>query len=127
MICQEAHKLVHPYLDGELDLVRSLEIETHLHDCPKCAQAYHELRSLHSAVSATALRFELPAALRNRIRSALRDESGATNRPLRLSWRWMIPAVSFAVLVIITWGLIAVARQQAISWRRRSFPAMCAR
>ncbi len=26
MICQETHKLIHPYLDGELDLVRSLEM-----------------------------------------------------------------------------------------------------
>jgi len=115
LICQETHKLIHPYLDGELDLVRGLEIEAHLHDCQRCARAYHELRSLHSAISDTALRFELPAALRNRIRSALRDESGATNRPLRLSWRWMIPAVSFAVLVIITWGLIALLSRPSTS------------
>ena len=90
MICQEAHKLIYPYLDGELDLVRSLEIEAHLVDCQACAQAYNELRRLRSAVSDTALRFEPPAALRNRVRSALRDESpdesGATNRAPRLSW-----------------------------------------
>ena len=109
MICQEAHRLIHPYLDGELDLVRSLEIEAHLKDCQTCAQAYNELRSLHSAVSDTALRFEPRAALRKRIRSAVRDESasavrgesGTTNRSLRHSWRWMIPAVSAAVLVIV--------------------------
>jgi anti-sigma factor RsiW len=113
--CQEARKLIHPYLDGELDLVRSLEIEAHLKDCQACAQAYNELRSLHSAVSTNALRFEPPATLRNRIRSALRDESGATNRPLRLSWRWMIPAVSFAVLVIVAWSLVAVLSRPSTS------------
>ena len=115
MICQEAHRLIHPYLDGELDLVRSLEIETHLKDCQTCAQAYNELRSLHSAVSDTALRFEPPAALRNRVRSALRDESEVTNRSSRLSWRWMIPAVSFAVLVIIAWVLIALLSRPSTS------------
>ena len=119
MICEEAQKLIHPYLDGELDLVRSLEIEAHLKDCQTCAQAYNELRSLHSAVSESALRFEPSAALRNRVRSALRDESpdesGATNRPLRLSWRWMIPAVSFAALVIIAWGLIALLSRPSTS------------
>ena len=105
MICQEAQRLIHPYLDGELDLVRSLEIEAHLNDCQPCAQAYNELRSLHSAVSDTALRFEPPAALRNRVRSAVRDESEVTNRSSRLSWRWMIPVVSFAVLVIVALSL----------------------
>jgi len=64
LICQEAHRLIHPYLDGELDLVRSLEIEAHLNDCQTCAQAYHELRSLHSAVSDTAREFDLHFQLR---------------------------------------------------------------
>jgi anti-sigma factor RsiW len=108
LICQEAYRLIHPYLDRELDLVRSLEIEAHLNDCQTCAQAYNELRSLHSAVSDTALRFEPPAALRNRIRSAVRDESEVTKRSSRISWRWMMPALSFAVLVIIAWSLFAL-------------------
>jgi anti-sigma factor RsiW len=103
--CQEAHRLIHPYLDGELDLVRSLEIEAHLQDCQTCARGYNELRSLHSAVSDTALRFEPPAALRNRILEGVRSESEVTNRPLRLPWRWMIPAVSFAALLMVAWIL----------------------
>ena len=101
MICQEAHRLIHPYLDGELDLVRSLEVEAHLKDCQASAQTYNELRGLHSAVSDTALRFEPPAALRNRIRSAVRHEGETANRSSRVSWRWLIPAVSGAVLVIV--------------------------
>jgi anti-sigma factor RsiW len=119
LICQEAHKLIHPYLDGELDLVRSLEIEAHLKDCQTCAQTYNELRSLHSAISDTALRFEPPAALRNRVRAAVRDESpdesGATNRSLRISWRWMIPAVSSAVLVIVALSWLALLSRPSTS------------
>jgi anti-sigma factor RsiW len=119
LICQEAHRLIDPYLDGELDLVTSLEIEAHLKDCQTCSKAYNELLSLHSAVSNTALRFEAPAALRNRVRSAVRDESPneseATNRPLRLSWRWMIPAVSCTVLVIVALSLFALIRRPSTS------------
>jgi anti-sigma factor RsiW len=115
LICQEAHRLIHPYLDGELDLVRSLEIEAHLNDCETCAQAYNELRTFHSALSDSALRFEPPAALRNRIRSALRDESEVTDRSLRLSWRWMIPALSFAVLVIVAWAVFALLSRPSTS------------
>jgi anti-sigma factor RsiW len=114
LTCEEAHKLIHPYLDGELDLVRNLEIEAHLHDCQTCAHAYSELRSLHSAVSDTALRFEPPAALRNRIRGGVRDQSKVTKRS-RLSWRWMIPAVSFVVLVIVAWSLIALLSRPSTS------------
>jgi hypothetical protein len=63
---------------------------------------------LHSALSDTALWFEPPAALRNRIRAGVRDESEIKNRPLRHSWRWVIPAISFAVLVIVAWSLFAL-------------------
>jgi len=50
LICQEARKLIHPYLDSELDLVRSLELEAHLNDCQTCTQAHNELRSLKTPV-----------------------------------------------------------------------------
>jgi anti-sigma factor RsiW len=106
--------LIHPYLDGELDLVRNLEIEAHLNDCQPCAQAYNELRSLHSAVSDTALRFQPPAALRNRVRSAIRDESKVTNRSSRLSWRWIIPAMS-GVVVIVALSFLALQNRPSTS------------
>ena len=115
MNCQEAHRLIHPYLDGELDLVRSLEVEAHLKDCQTCAQGYNELRGLHSAVSDTALRFEPPAALRNRIRSVVRDESETANRSSRVYWRWLIPAVSGAVLLIVALSLIALLSRPSTS------------
>ena len=114
MTCQEAHKLIHPYLDGQLDLVRSLEIEAHLKDCQKCAQAYNELRILHSTVSDTALRFEPPAALRNRVLSAIRDQSKVANRPSPLSWRWIIPAMS-GVVVIVALSFLALQNRPSTS------------
>ena len=36
MNCQEITELLHGYLDQELDLVRSLEAEQHLKECPAC-------------------------------------------------------------------------------------------
>jgi anti-sigma factor RsiW len=115
LICQEAHKLIDPYLDGELDLVRSLEIEAHLKDCQTCAQTYDELRSLHSAVSDTALRYEPPAALRNRVRSVVRDEGELTNRSSRVTWRWLVPVASVAVLVIVALSLFALLSRPSTS------------
>ena len=38
MSCQEVQDLLHGYMDGELDLVRTLDIERHLQDCSVCAR-----------------------------------------------------------------------------------------
>ena len=51
MSCQQTHELIHGYLDGELDVVKSLEIEKHLAHCHACTQNYEALRSLQSSVS----------------------------------------------------------------------------
>jgi anti-sigma factor RsiW len=115
LICQAAQSLIHPYLDGELDLVRSLEIEAHLKDCQACARHHSELRSLHSAISNNALRFEPSAALRKRIGTAIRNEGDRTNNGSRRSWRWLIPAVSFPILAIVAVSLFALLTRPSTS------------
>jgi anti-sigma factor RsiW len=62
---------VHAYVDGELDLVRSLEVEEHLSGCVAREQA--SLRALRTAFSNGALYHEAPARLERRVRTALRD------------------------------------------------------
>ena len=48
--CQERRDLLHGYLDGELDLAATLEIERHLQSCQSCARAYGNQRILRSAI-----------------------------------------------------------------------------
>jgi anti-sigma factor RsiW len=115
LICQEVQTLIHPYLDGELDLVRSLEIEAHLKDCQTCARNLSELGSLRSVISNNALRFEPSAALRKRIGAAIRNEGDRTNVSSRRSWRWLIPAVSFPVLAIVVVSLFALLSRPSTS------------
>jgi anti-sigma factor RsiW len=38
--CPQAQNLIHAYLDGELDLVRQLEIEHHLQECSGCCEVH---------------------------------------------------------------------------------------
>ena len=45
MICQEAQELIHGYVDGELDLVRNLEMERHFQECAACSGAHERLRA----------------------------------------------------------------------------------
>ena len=75
MSCQESKEMLHAYLDGELDLARSLEIEKHLRECAACARAYDESRWLQTALKSDALRFSLPSGLERRVRSAVRSET----------------------------------------------------
>jgi anti-sigma factor RsiW len=103
MSCQDLQEMRDAYLDGELDLARSLEIEHHLTDCQACSRADDELRSLQTAMRGEALRYPLPAGLETRVRSAVRSESG-TATPL-FRWRWLIPSVSLAIVALIVVGV----------------------
>jgi anti-sigma factor RsiW len=73
MTCEEARLLVHAYVDGEVDVVKSLEIGSHLSGCAACAREEASLRTLHTALSNSALYHEAPAGLERRVRAALRD------------------------------------------------------
>lgn len=113
MSCHETRNLIHGYLDGELDLVKSLEIEEHLEDCDTCAQTYKGLRALQSSVGNDALRFDPPADLEGRLRSALNRESAPDPRPRVYRWRWLVAGVSLVVLLSVIWIVMANLTRQA--------------
>ena len=107
MSCQQTHELIHGYLDGELDLVKSIEIEKHLAQCDACTQNYELLRGLQSRVRDNTLRFEPPANLEKRLRSALRREQEPQSFVFR--WRWAVAAASLFAAVVIIWTVATLA------------------
>jgi len=72
MNCEEAIELIDGYLDGELDAITNQEIELHLRDCEKCAQAYESHAVLIRTVESSAPYYRAPAELRQSIQSSLR-------------------------------------------------------
>ena len=48
MNCDEVQSLLPAYLDGELDLVKSLEIERHLQGCAACSRLYQNQQALRT-------------------------------------------------------------------------------
>ncbi len=98
MNCREALDLVHGYIDGELDLVKSLEIEQHLGACPACKVQYDELRELASGIRAHALYHATPAALRARVAAALPRKTSAG------AWRWRGMAAALALCTVLGLG-----------------------
>jgi anti-sigma factor RsiW len=80
MTCRDLQHLLQPYSDGELDLVRRIEIEEHLTGCAACAEQDKRLRSLRAAVSSPSFYYRAPAALRARIHSSAPPVTGGRRR-----------------------------------------------
>ena len=99
MDCHEAQKLLHGYVDGELDLVTSLEVERHLQDCPACTAAQARLQTVRAALRGGALVFTPPAELEARIRSTVFKANAAAPVARRLPWPWLAAAASVALAV----------------------------
>jgi anti-sigma factor RsiW len=115
MRCQETQSLMHGYLDGELDLVRSLEIEEHLQQCQVCGNEYRRHRALQSAIRNSSLYHEAPAGLRDRVHSVLRATGKTGSRPAILVasrqqrwdwWKLIGVAASLALVAVAAWNLI---------------------
>jgi len=60
MSCDEAVVLLHAYVDNELDLVHSLEIEKHLENCQTCALAVKNHRMLSASIQGASLYYQTP-------------------------------------------------------------------
>ncbi len=101
----DARILVHAYLDGELDLTKSLELEGHIEGCAACAQEYRSLQALKSGIGDGSLYYEAPADLRRRVRAAVRRE-GQAAVPRRLP-PGSVPGIvaAVALLAILAWSL----------------------
>ena len=109
MDCQEAQKLLHAYVDGELDLVTSLEVERHVQECPACAAAQARLQSVRAALRGGALVFTPPPDLESRIRTTVLKSTPPVPWPRRFPWRWLAAAASVAFAVAAGWALLHVA------------------
>ena len=96
MTCPEPNDLLHAYLDGELDLAHTLDVERHLQGCPACSRVCSDLRELRTALQTGLPRFAAPAELRGRVRAALRQEA-----PRPGAWRWRMAALAASVVLLI--------------------------
>ncbi len=109
MNCQDVQKLLHGYVDDELDLTRSLEFEEHFQECPACAEVYAELESLRTTIRSQARYYTPPAALEARLRSALdaRSQGKSVFRSPRLTWL-AVAAASVVLLLIAGWAFLSL-------------------
>ena len=118
MSCKLTSRFVAGYLDGELDLSRTIEMETHLQSCGDCARELERQQALRAALQRSSLAYAAPAALRERIQSSVRSSAAATPperasagqsfailRPLQLL-RWAGAFAVLALCVVTAWQLL---------------------
>lgn len=106
MDCHEATALLQAYGDGELDPVRSAEMERHLLGCAACAARRDELSALRTRIRAEVPYHRAPAAVRARALAAL-DAAVSTNAPSRRPhgrWSWLTAgALAGCAATVLAW------------------------
>jgi anti-sigma factor RsiW len=105
--CDEIADLLHAFGDGELDLVRSLEVERHLQECPACAAALRGQQALRESLADPAFFHRAPAGLRGRVVARLRSAAKPPAARHAFPWRGAVAAAaSVALLALGAWGLL---------------------
>ena len=111
MSCKLTQRFVPGYLDGELDLSRTIEMETHLQTCGECARELEKQQALRAALQSSSLAYAAPEKLRERIQSSLRSSTPAEVPSRAGGWRalqfsrWAGAFAVLAVLAVTAWQL----------------------
>ena len=103
MECKETRTWLDGYLDGELDLARTVEIEQHIAGCPACSRARDSHRALQETLRSASLEYRCPDLLRANIEAAVLHETGRheTRRPRpRPDARHRSLAIAAAIVLI---------------------------
>jgi anti-sigma factor RsiW len=102
MNCAELNLLLHAYADGELDVMRSLEVEQHVKTCAACAAKLNSLKSLQTAFKESDLAYHAPASLRRSVRNLARPSREETASPaFNLQWLWKLFAVGAMTVAVL--------------------------
>jgi anti-sigma factor RsiW len=111
--CTEAQFLIESYVDGELDLVRNVEMEQHLGHCPICAPAHQDALELRSRIREDVSYFRASRDLQQRVRAIAQEKGTETSGSLVPRWAWSGAVAAVALLAVITTGLIRKAAESS--------------
>jgi anti-sigma factor RsiW len=110
MQCEATSKLLDAYLDGELDLVNSLEVEHHLQTCASCGVVHARRLALKSELAGVALYEPAPFAVQAKVRAELRRLQGGAKKPRSRNWRPLAVVGGIAAAILLTWVLAVRSR-----------------
>ena len=105
MTCEQVQELIHAHIDGELDLLRTVEVENHHGDCESCQSEFREQSQLRSLVRAEGHYFAAPDLLRKRVEKLVKP----TTRSKSKYWPSLgaAAALILALAGILLWTLLS--------------------
>lgn len=120
MSCQEARALLDAYIDGELDLIHSLEFEHHIEECASCRTLRDRYEELRQSLRTNSLYFQAPVALKEKVRASIHE---AREQPVKtpkakaisIGWRHSAVAAGLLLLVISTVAVVEMLRRPSPS------------
>ncbi|HXX86262.1 MAG TPA: zf-HC2 domain-containing protein [Casimicrobiaceae bacterium] len=117
MNCNEATPLVAAYADGEVDGLRAHSLRKHLAGCATCAAKHQAVLDLRAKLRAEVPYYPAPAALRDRVRSALTATDASAEAQRRSAgdrWRWLATgALGGCAATVLAW----VVGTAVVDWR----------
>lgn len=115
MNCEDAKNLIHAYADGELELLKSLELDQHLKSCSVCAQIFSNHHALCSALKGESLYLKPHRDLQSRIHSALR-KADKSERKLRnaIPWSWLNTGAALALVAVLAWTVVPLLSTRSV-------------
>jgi anti-sigma factor RsiW len=123
MNCTEGQHLLHAYIDAELDMANTLEVEEHLQKCPACLQTYNSYRALQTAIKTGSLYFQAPEELRKRIQSSVPKAQKISFISRTMSWRGLSAAAALLfILFFLIWGITRLWPSSPTSVAGNSLP-----
>jgi predicted anti-sigma-YlaC factor YlaD len=103
MNCSKAHKLISPYIDGELPGRDIKTLEDHIKVCPKCRAEFEENKELHN-LFADDDRFKAPYGFHTRVMANIR--SGKTRGISEIPVFARL-AEAFVIIMVIAFGVLS--------------------
>src|SRR3972149_7250693 len=86
--CSTIRTLIHPHLDGQLDVKESLRVQPHLQECAPCREVLLAEQAFQNFIRPVATPPPAPESVRQVVLEALSRE---TERRLRARRRWRGP------------------------------------
>src|SRR5215475_5270274 len=110
---EQIREMLHPYVDGELDLLTARETEQHLRNCADCCAVEQAVRALRETVANSQPAYRVPSRLRKNVRAALRREAKT-----RILSPWVVfatgAACAFIVLGAVLFQTTRVSRNNSL-------------
>ena len=104
MTCEQTHELINPYVDGELDVLRHVEIEHHLGECETCRLEHRDQSTLRSMIKDSAPYFSASDLLKQRVKKQI---GAGTRKPALRASLAVAAAVILALAGVLMWSILS--------------------